>query len=46
MEGRVSDFDDIFILFMKMQIESCLMLGSILGQSLHVCLIQTLETYC
>ena len=28
MDGRVSDFDDIFILFMKMEMESCSRLGS------------------
>ena len=28
MDGRVSDFYDIFILFMKMEMESCSRLGS------------------
>ena len=28
MDGRVSDFDDIFILLMKMEMESCSRLGS------------------
>ena len=28
MDERVSDFDDIFILFMKMEMKSCSRLGS------------------
>jgi len=45
MNGRVSDFDDIFILFMKMEMKSCSRFGSkhqtktiFGGRSLHVSL--------
>ena len=47
MDGSVSDFDDIFILFMKMEMKSYSRLGSkhqqkqFWGRSLHVSLKNT-----